>query len=402
MKPQEYQAEETVDKNFIFVLIICFIAASMEASICYPILKEMMLGLSTNYHFTQMIMSVNFLSLSVVGLVVGYISDCFAPVKLLSYGMLGLTLSSLGCFLSQDIISMLLFRSMQGAFSAFPIVICSSLMIKLYSVERSAKLLSFANSVSTLSLIVAPLIGTVMTYFFGWRSVFIITALVSLLGLIGILKYQRCFIFKEKYIVANISYKQFIKNMSTILKNKVYLSYGLSWSIICSIIFIYFAKLPFIEIKSDSYIFNGIAQTIIMIFFVISSFLCSKYISISTIKTVEKAGWILIGLGVLIFTSNLLYPSFNTMHAGIALFAIGNAFLIGILPPYSLSNLQYLKGTGTAILQSIRYFIMIITLHISFFESNLINIVVLVLFLPLIAYTLYLFGNYFTTCYIKK
>ncbi|SPR02177.1 MFS transporter [Orientia tsutsugamushi] len=381
------------DKIFIFSLILCFIAASMEASICFPVLEEIQTYFNISKHKAQFMISINFVSLGIFGILVGYISDYFSPLKLLYFGIILLGISSLGCVMAHTINVLLLFRFLQGLSAAFPVVICSTIIVKIYPQDQSVRLLNFINSIVTICLMIAPLIGSIVMYFLGWRFVFIVTLLTCILGFIGTIYCSRK--IEITVLPKKLSLEHLKKDIQYILQSRSYLLYGVSWAIVCSVLFIYFVNLPFIKVGNlnHNYMSNSIIQFLIMSFFVITSFIISKYVVASNIEYIVQIGWRFIFLASIIIIFCIFDFNFYLLNGAMIFFAIGNAYLIGVLSVKSISGLSGLEGTGTSLLQSTRYLIMTVATYITLNTNPYYNILIIILILSVLAFLAYILAK---------
>jgi DHA1 family bicyclomycin/chloramphenicol resistance-like MFS transporter len=365
----------------------------MEANICFPVLKEIQIHFSISEHQAQSIISINFISLSILGILVGYLSDYFSPLKLLCFGIVLLGISSLGCFMANTINSLLFFRFLQGLSAAFPIVICSTIILKIYPQDQSLRLLNFINSIVVICLMSAPLIGSIVTYFFGWRFVFIVTLFTCILGSLSIMHCSKQ--IRVTVLHRRLSLEYLIKDIKYVLYNRTYILYGLSWAAVCSILFIYFVNLPFINIKNGiyNYVSSSLVQFLIMGSFVITSFIISRYAVFSNIEYIVQIGWKFIFLASIIMLFCIFYLNFYLLNISMTFFAIGNACLIGVLSVKSISGLSRLEGTATSLLQSTRYLIMTLAIHITLNTNPYYNTLIIILILSVSAFLLYILAK---------
>lgn len=74
-------------------------------------------------------------------------------------------------------------------------------------------------------------------------------------------------------------------------------------------------------------------------------------------------------------------------------FAIGNACLIGVLSVKSISGLSRLEGTATSLLQSTRYLIMTLAIHITLNTNPYYNTLIIILILSVSAFLLYILAK---------
>ena len=99
----------------------------------------------------------------------------------------GLTLfatASIGCALAPDIHTLVVLRFIQGFGACASMVIPRAVVRDLYTGNEAARLMAKQMLVFSISPILAPLAGSLLIEWAGWRSVFWVVTLLALLGLV--------------------------------------------------------------------------------------------------------------------------------------------------------------------------------------------------------------------------
>jgi EmrB/QacA subfamily drug resistance transporter len=111
----------------------------------------------------------------------GKLGDLYGRRKLLLIGIIGFALTTLLCSISFDAVSLIIFRLLQGIFSAMMVSSNMALIISSYPPEQRGKVIGLNVSAVYVGSSLAPIIGGLLTDSLGWRSIFYIVCFLSLL-----------------------------------------------------------------------------------------------------------------------------------------------------------------------------------------------------------------------------
>jgi len=114
----------------------------------------------------------------------GKIADIYGRKKIFTYGILIYTFSSLLCTFSASITYLLYFRVLQGIGSAMIFGTCVAILTSVFPLEERGKVLGINVAATYLGLSLGPIVGGVLTQYFGWRSIFLVNIPLGLLTLI--------------------------------------------------------------------------------------------------------------------------------------------------------------------------------------------------------------------------
>ncbi|MEP6968893.1 MAG: multidrug effflux MFS transporter [Betaproteobacteria bacterium] len=113
-----------------------------------------------------------FVAMGAGQLVYGPVSDMLGRRLPIYFGLTLFALGSVGCALASDIQTLVLLRFVQGLGACAAVVIPRAIVRDLYTGHEAARLMAMLMLVFSVSPILAPLIGSVLVEFSGWRSVF--------------------------------------------------------------------------------------------------------------------------------------------------------------------------------------------------------------------------------------
>jgi EmrB/QacA subfamily drug resistance transporter len=116
----------------------------------------------------------------------GRLSDLIGRSKVYRLGFLFYAVTSLMAGFAQNGAQLILFRGLQAVGSALIMTNSFALVAALFPPETRGRAMGIAGgSVAALGYTLGPVIGGILTYSFGWRSNFFITALLSSAGFLA-------------------------------------------------------------------------------------------------------------------------------------------------------------------------------------------------------------------------
>jgi DHA1 family bicyclomycin/chloramphenicol resistance-like MFS transporter len=148
-----------------------------------PALPSIGQSLGADIGAVQMSLTAFFLSLGAGQLVYGPVSDMVGRKAPLYFGLLLFAAASVGCALATDIRMLIALRFVQGFGAAAGMAIPRAVVRDLHTGTDAARLMSLLMLVFSVSPILAPLAGSGVIAFAGWRGVFWAVMLAALAGL---------------------------------------------------------------------------------------------------------------------------------------------------------------------------------------------------------------------------
>jgi len=153
-----------------------------------PALPSIGSSLQADIGTVQMSLTSFFLALGAGQLLYGPLSDMFGRKSPLYAGLLLFALASVGCALVNDIHTLVLLRFIQGLGAAAGMAIPRAVVRDLHTGTDAARLMSLLMLVFSVSPILAPLVGSAVITFAGWRGVFWAVTFAAIIGLIMMAK----------------------------------------------------------------------------------------------------------------------------------------------------------------------------------------------------------------------
>ena len=258
----------------IILLIVLVVINDITVDIITPAFPISRNYFSANYEQIEMSFSINLIGFAVSALFYGYIADIYGRKFAIFSGLIIFTIGTLICVLSVNIECFIIARFIQGIGQGSAEIVAFSAVRTFYTGSQSAKVFSTIQIFIALSPAFAPFIGGCLVFYYSWKIIFIILALIS----ITMMVLFACFFdekLSKKNIKKSISISVFLQSYRNILYNRRFIFY-LS-IMICHFAWLWnaIAIIPFIFIEQYGLtsIEMGITTIIYALFYMIGSFL---------------------------------------------------------------------------------------------------------------------------------
>jgi DHA1 family bicyclomycin/chloramphenicol resistance-like MFS transporter len=173
-------------KNLPFLLILSLLACCIEVDISVPSFPDIAKYFSVSDGLIQMTIAINFFGFFISSLFYGPLSESYGRRKLMIIGNVFLLIGAIGCVFANSIELLLFARFIQGIGASAAAVIVFAMIADVYSGNKAAKLVGIMNSVLTIFMSIAPIMGSFINQIIGWRGNYFVVAFVSALSLIAL------------------------------------------------------------------------------------------------------------------------------------------------------------------------------------------------------------------------
>jgi len=156
-------------------------------------LKDIATDLQMNALALSWVVTSLMLPSAVLQIPFGKAGDIFGRKKILTLGVMLFTIASVGCLFVKTGEWLLAMRFAQGVGSAMMFGTTMAIIMNVFSREERGKVIGINTAVVYMALAAGPVLGGVLTHYFGWRSIFVVATVMGLLSLLGIF----CFLKSE-------------------------------------------------------------------------------------------------------------------------------------------------------------------------------------------------------------
>ena len=172
--------------NVVFFLAFLNGLAAFGIDSSLPAFDEIRpdIGLLEGSNQISLIITIYIIGVSIGQIICGPFTDRFGRIASLKFGLAIYMIGALGSLLSQNLLTILIFRFFWGLGSSVPASMRTTIARDLYSGNEMAKVMSKIMAVFLLGPIITPLISEGFLTFTNWRVVY---SLGIILGGVGIL-----------------------------------------------------------------------------------------------------------------------------------------------------------------------------------------------------------------------
>jgi DHA1 family bicyclomycin/chloramphenicol resistance-like MFS transporter len=322
-----------------------------------PALPTISADLLADSHQVQASLISFFVAMAVSQIVYGPLSDMFGRRPPLYVGLTLYMLGAVGCALSPSIEWLIAFRFLQGMGACAGVVISRAIVRDLHTGPAAAQLMSRLMLVFSVSPILAPLAGSLVTVFGDWRLIFWVMVGAGALGFAVV-----TFSLEETRLPAARSESSIgsaLRSYRTLLRDPYYIGLVLIASFGMSSYMIYVANSSFVLIEH-----YGLSPSLYSVVFSMNA--------IGFIGMSQLNGWLSrkIGLRRVIRGAVLGYATMMVALALVTAFGIerldvmaaflfgGYAFLGMIVPTAAVLALEHhgrIAGTASALMGTFQF-----------------------------------------------
>lgn len=309
--------------SILITVLFMELLSAVEVDLFVPSFPDLQDYFKISTFLVELLLGINLIAHCFSAFVVGNLGDRYGRRQIIIIGLIIFILGSIACVFATDYYMLLFGRFVQGVGISAVAVLGYVVLADICSVEEQQSILGYLSGVVTLGLAFAPVVGSYINLFFGWRGNFVA---LLVLGII-------CFFVGIKYLPEskkNIDVKLSLKEYLAIFKSKKAIYY------ITTIIFMIQAYWVFIAISPILYM---------------------KDLSVSLEEFGLYQGAMAVAFSVINFSNNFLLNKFgkkkcfNTSILILILFIIATIFFIlfNIKNPILITLVTVLAATSMVI-----------------------------------------------------
>lgn len=335
----------------IFSLLIGWILCGIEMDIFVPSLPEIQDIYNLSTFAVEWTIGVSAISHLCTAVAMGSLADKFGYRPMIITGGIAFVIGGILSVTSNSFEQLLIGRAFQGMGNASTTTISYLVLTNIYSMDKQQSILGFLNGVIVTSMTAAPVLGSYLALFLGWRGGFALLLVVSILNLV------MCYLFIPPHTPHGkdtISLREYKK----IFKSKKTIYYILAVGLAISPYFIFAALAPILYI--DAYGISlqhfGLYQGSLCLVFAIFSF-CSGWIirKFGTKKPVYAS--LIFYFIYVIYASYILLQRIDNpiiITSSMFLLSVASVVPCNILYPLMFDIIPESKGKTSAILTTVK------------------------------------------------
>jgi MFS transporter, DHA1 family, multidrug resistance protein len=341
-----------MDKRIVVVILILASSLSMMSSDLYaPSLPHLADIFGTSAANIKLTMSLNILAYALATLIHGPLSERFGRRPVLLGGLVGFTVCSLFCALTQNIEQLIIARIFQGISAAVEGVLVLAIIRDMFEDKDQVRVMAIFGLITALTPAVAPVLGGYIHVYFGWRMNF------QLLFVLGLTVTWAAWYFLEETSVKNpnaFSLKKLTKEYAGLLRNKLYLKYCIISGASLGVFFAFITAGPFILIENHGLPTEkfGYFQSILVVGYMMGSYAATRLV-----KTMQIYNILNLALSILVLSAvAALILTFNNdetvLSLGIAMFFVsfGTGPIFATTPTLAMEAASSSTGSAAAML----------------------------------------------------
>ncbi len=363
-----------------FLLILSLIAKFIEIDISVPSFPDMVRYFNVSEGTIQLTIAYNFLGFCIGGLFFGPLSECYGRRRIMIIGNTLLLIGAVGCIFAPSIFWLLISRFVQGIGVSTSVVVFT-IVADSYKGDEAVKFIGIMNSVLTVVMAIAPVLGSFINEIVGWRGNYATVAILCLISWVLLL----LALPETKKDRDIFSLKKMMKDYRKLLSSPRFVTLSLMSSLFSAAYMSFITCGPFLYMKTfglSSTIYALHQGAIVGCFSLISLFAGKILQKLGAIKCViSGTSVVAIGSLLLVIFSIIVPHSFYLVTLSMIIFSIGCAIFQPVIFNASINVFPEIKGTASSAVSFIRAFIMAIFIGLTSYVYNgqAISVAVLVL-----------------------
>jgi MFS transporter, DHA1 family, multidrug resistance protein len=173
-------------RHFTWLLALMSMIGPFSTDTYIPAMKAMESALSTTHVALLQTLTVYFFAIAIMALWHGAISDSVGRRPIILISLAVYSVASLGCALSPNISTLLIFRALQGVAGGAGVVVGRAMIRDAFAGADAQRMQSQVTIIFGLAPALAPIVGGYLVTALGWRAVFGFMLLMSVVTFAGV------------------------------------------------------------------------------------------------------------------------------------------------------------------------------------------------------------------------
>ncbi len=339
-------------------LVVAYGLGPMATQILVPAVPFVHRDFAIPMAAAQTLISLSFLTIGVMTLVYGPLSDRFGrrPVILVGTGLFCLGSIVAGFAPTPEVL--ILGRMVQAAGSSAGLTLTRTIIHDVYGRERSGQVLAYLTTAMIFVPMLSPGVGGVLLDHASWRAIFAVCVLFGLTAFSLLALYLPETIHERR---ADLGLRQTFRNFGILLRDRRYLGPALFFGFVMATFFATQAAIPYlmVEVLGDSATEYGIWFAVVCVFYVGGNYVSGRFghrVARSKLILISAIGCLAAGIAGLAaatlfaWTTALLFvPMIFLSFFGALAIAPVQAEAVAARPEYSGAASGLMSGMQMAI-----------------------------------------------------
>lgn len=315
-----------------------------------PAMTELVRAFGSTEAVIKLTLTLYFGGFAFAQLIAGPLSDALGrrPVTI---GFLALyCAASILAMFAQTVEVLIVARFIQGVGASVGVAISRALVRDLFTDERSSRIMNLIGIILALGPALAPTLGSLLLLFFGWRSLFVMMALIGF-GSIAVIY----FYLKETVVrdISRLNLRALGRSYRMLLSNRQFLTAagvigGALGAIYAQATFLPFVLIDRVGMSPQQF---GLAMLAQSGSFLAASLVVRKLMNRFNAVRLVPAGLVLIMIGSVGIATLLIWPpSFLSVMIPVAVYSCGIAFVMPAMSTAALAPFGRQAGAAAAML----------------------------------------------------
>lgn len=340
----------------LVVLIVCLsVGGLISTDIFLPALGSMSHYYKVTEAQIQNAIAIFLFAVSFSQLIYGPLSDSLGRKRVLIVGGIIWLISTIAVIYTTSINQLLVLRLFQGIGSCAGITISRALINDMMDKKSAAQLYLVIFPFVGMSPAIAPMIGGVLTQYFGWHACFIFLTLFILLTL-GL-----CFTSLKETLPPEkrhrLSLSASFINTCNVLLNKKFLYYAAIPCFAYAAYFAYIVESPFMLGKLGlSPVYVGYTYVLLSVSYVAGNLTAKKISRKEGVEATLRKGYIVFVFGGIIFALQMFIipqPLVSSVIS-ISVLTFGNGFLLPLGTASAIAAHSRASGTASGVMGALQ------------------------------------------------
>ncbi|ODA42061.1 MFS transporter [Desulfosporosinus sp. BG] len=178
-------------RSILLILGLAGFVVMADNWVVSPILPSISKDIGVNLASTSLIISAYMIPFGLFQLIFGYLADKFGKRQVISFSMVFFTIATGLCALGTGLTDLTIYRALTGVFAASVMPISLALIGDIFPLNERQTAIGTFLGISFLGQGLSMAIGGSIAFFFNWRGVFMIYAILSVVATILLLTVGR-------------------------------------------------------------------------------------------------------------------------------------------------------------------------------------------------------------------